>query len=188
MSNPQVRSADRVRIDVDVTGLIPIQGDHHISTWIFPPPESETSAEEVPFLFCIPGGTYTKAYWHLEVPGLPGYSFAEHLAAQGMLVIAVDNLGTGDSSRHPRAAELTPDVIAEANSAVVTELGRRATSGSLSEVLPPLRLGKTIGVGHSMGAMLTIFQQSLFNSFDAIVPLGYGCIGPIMEQPPEIGR
>jgi pimeloyl-ACP methyl ester carboxylesterase len=32
-----------------------------------------------------------------------------------------------------------------------------------------------------MGAMLAIFQQSLYKSFDAIAPLGYGTVGPIMS-------
>ncbi|SQD98944.1 hypothetical protein FMEAI12_5010005 [Parafrankia sp. Ea1.12] len=35
----------------------------------------------MPLLFCLPGGSYTKAYWHLEVPGRTGYSFGEHMAA-----------------------------------------------------------------------------------------------------------
>ena len=80
---------------VDVTDKVPLDGAHHVSTWVFPP---EGAQGPVPVLFCLPGGSYTKAYWHLEVPGRPGYSFGEHLAAMGMLVIAVDHLGVGDSS------------------------------------------------------------------------------------------
>src|SRR5438552_556126 len=106
-------------VDVDVTASVSLDGSHHISTWVFEPPRP---AARLPLLFCLPGGTYTKAYWHLEVPGRPGYSFGEHLADRGALVVAVDHLGTGDSSRHPRAVELTPEVVAGANAAVFTEL------------------------------------------------------------------
>jgi pimeloyl-ACP methyl ester carboxylesterase len=138
-------------------------------------------AERVPLLFCLPGGSYTKAYWHLEVPGHPGYSFGEHLAAQGMLVVAVDHLGTGESSRHRRAIDLTPEAVAGANAAAFAEILPRAEKGSLLPGLGPLTPGPSVGVGHSMGAMLAIYQQSLHRSFDAIAPLGYGTVGTIMS-------
>ena len=96
---------------VDVSGSVALDGSHRLSAWVFPP---EHVDGPVPLLFCLPGGSYTKAYWHLEVPGRPGYSFAEHLARAGMLVVAVDHLGVGESSRHSRAIDLTPEVIAAA--------------------------------------------------------------------------
>ena len=166
------------RIDLDVSAAVPIDGRHHIAAWVFGPPEP---VDRVPLLFCMPGGSYTKAYWHLEVPGHPGYSFAEHLAAKGMLVVAIDHLGTGESSRHPRAIDLTPEVVAGANAAAFSEVVRRAEKGSLAGNLGPLTVGPTVAVGHSMGAMLAIYQQSLHRSFDAIAPLGYGTIGPIID-------
>jgi pimeloyl-ACP methyl ester carboxylesterase len=49
-----------------------------------------------------------------------------------------------------------------------------------------MAVGPSVGVGHSMGAMLTIVQQSLFASFDAIAPLGYGTVGPI-TTPEQLG-
>ena len=163
---------------VDVSGSVKLDGNHHISMWVFPPDEIE---EKVPLIFCLPGGSYDKAYWHLEVPGHPGYSFAEHLARKGMLVVAVDHLGVGESSRHRRAIDLTPEVIAAANAAALNEIAARAADGTLAAGLPAVTLGSKVGVGHSMGAMLAIFQQSLFASFDAIAPLGYGTVGPIND-------
>ena len=105
-------------VTFDVTEAVPIDGRHHVSTWVFPPVDPSA---RVPVLCCLPGGSYTKAYWHLEVPGRVGYSFAEHMAARGMLVVAVDHLGTGESSHPPRAVDLTPSVVAGANAAVVRE-------------------------------------------------------------------
>ena len=167
-----------VTIEVDIRGAVPLEGRRHIAAWVFGPSEP---AERVPLLFCLPGGSYTRAYWHLEVPDHPGYSFAEHMAAKGMLVVAIDHIGTGDSSRHPRAIDLTPEVVASANAAAFSEVVRRAEKGSLAPGLGPLTLGPTVAVGHSMGAMLAIYQQSLHRSFDAIAPLGYGTVGPIMN-------
>jgi pimeloyl-ACP methyl ester carboxylesterase len=170
---------------VDVTGRVPIDGDHHVSTWVFTP---EPLEGPVPLLLCLPGGSYTKAYWHLEVPGRSGYSFGEHMAAKGMLVVAVDHLGTGESSRHPRAIELTPEVVAGANAAMLADALARAADGTLVPDVGPIEVSGTFGVGHSMGAMLAIFQQSLHGSFDAIAPLGYGTIGPIWDPAPELGK
>lgn len=165
-------------VEFDVSDAVPVDGRHRVSTWVFPP---SNPSERVPVLFCLPGGSYSKAYWHLEVPGHPGYSFAEHLAALGMLVVAVDHLGTGESSNEARAIDLTPAVVAGANAAVFAELLARAADGSLVSGVGPLAVGPTVGVGYSMGAMLAIFQQSLHRSFDAIAPLGYGTVGPIMS-------
>jgi pimeloyl-ACP methyl ester carboxylesterase len=169
--------ATPVSVVVDVTGRVPIEGEHHVTTWVFVPERREGP---VPLLFCLPGGTYTKAYWHLEVPGRSGYSFAGHMAAKGMLVVAVDHLGTGESSRHLRAVELTPDVVAGANAAALSDVLKRAGDGTLAGT-GPIDLSRTVGVGHSMGAMLAIFQQSLYGGFDAIASLGYGTIGPIVD-------
>src|SRR5262249_23252400 len=137
-------------VEIDVGDMVPLAGPHRLSTWVFPPREP---GERVPLLFCLPGGSYTKAYWHLEGPGHPRYSFAEHLAAQGMLVVAVDHLGTGESTPVARAIDLTPDVVAAANAAAFIEVIMRAEAGSLVSGLGPVAVGPTVGVGHSMGAM-----------------------------------
>ena len=172
-------------VTCEVTGRVPIEGEHHVAGWVFPPSQPVSSA---PLLCCLPGGSYTKAYWHLEVPGRPGYSFGEHLADQGMLVVALDHLGVGESSRHPRAVELTPDVVAAGNAAAFDDLVRRASDGTLIPGLGPLEITAKVGVGHSMGAMLAIFQQSLHASFDAIAPLGYGVTGPIIDFASDFGE
>ena len=48
-------------------------------------------------LICWPGGGYGRVYWDMQIPGHPGYSFAEHLTAQGFIVVAADHLGAGDT-------------------------------------------------------------------------------------------
>jgi hypothetical protein len=52
----------------------------------------------------------------------------------------------------------------------------------------PIEVSRTIGVGHSMGGRLAIYQQSLHGNFDAVAPLGYGTIGPIWDPAPELGK
>jgi pimeloyl-ACP methyl ester carboxylesterase len=172
-------------VTIDVTEHVPLgDGPHHVVASVYPP---ASVGDAVDVLFCLPGGTYTRAYWHLEVPGFAGYSFAEHLAADGFLVVTVDHLGTGDSSRHSRAVDLTPALVAQANAAAFDVIVQRVAAGTLVPGLGALDVRLKLAVGHSMGAMLAIFQQSLFGSFDAIAPLGYGTIGPIIQHSPEIG-
>src|ERR1700722_8173566 len=63
--------------------------------WVFAP---ESPANIRGAILCLAGGTYDKTYWHLEVAGYPGYSFAEHLVNRGYVVIALDHLGVGGST------------------------------------------------------------------------------------------
>jgi alpha-beta hydrolase superfamily lysophospholipase len=50
-------------------------------------------------LICWPGGSYSRTYWDMHIPGYAGYSFAEHMTAQGFVVFATDPLGVGVSSK-----------------------------------------------------------------------------------------
>jgi len=172
-------------VTIDVTGKIPLDGAHHLAGWVFAP---ETPEPRMPILCCLPGGSYSKAYWHLEVAGRTGYSFGQHMAGLGMLVVALDHINVGESSRHPRAVDLTPDVVAAVNAVAFSEILQRTADGTLVGEMDALDPGPRVGVGHSMGAMLTIFQQSLHRSYDAIAPLGYGTVGPIIDPTPELGR
>jgi pimeloyl-ACP methyl ester carboxylesterase len=128
-----------------------------IASWIFEP-----AAPARALLFAIPGGTYTKGYWHLEVPGRSGYSFAERMVAAGFVVAAVDNFGTGSSTRPPSGDDAGLVAMADANAAVAARLRSR---------FPDLSV---IGVGHSMGGALAVMQQARHRSFDYLAVLGYG--------------
>jgi pimeloyl-ACP methyl ester carboxylesterase len=128
-----------------------------IASWLFEPPSPARA-----LLFAIPGGTYTKGYWHLDVPGRPGYSFAERMVAAGFAVAAVDNFGTGSSTRPASGDDAGLVAMADANAAVAAQLRLR---------FPGLPV---IGVGHSMGGALAVLQQARHRSFDYLAVLGYG--------------
>jgi pimeloyl-ACP methyl ester carboxylesterase len=122
-----------------------------------------TSDQPKAVLICWPGGSYSRNYWDMHVDGYEGYSFAEHLAAKGFTVVAVDPLGVGDSSRPKDVDAVTIETMAAAASAAVQELKARFAVGGVP----------VIGVGHSLGACLTIVEQALFDSYDAVVNLGF---------------
>ncbi|MCA4761817.1 hypothetical protein KXD96_26485 [Mycobacterium sp. SMC-2] len=66
-----------ITLSLDVTGAIDSGEQLTQVVWVFLPDEP---AESLAALVCLPGGTYDKRYWHLEIDGHPGYSFGEHLA------------------------------------------------------------------------------------------------------------
>lgn len=110
-------------------------------------------------LVCLPGGTYTRAYWHFDVPGRAGYNFAEYAVQHGFSVVAIDPLGTGGSSRP--ACDIDLADIAAALAGATTKLDEH-TGGA----------GRPIVCAHSLGGYLAILQQAEFSSYAAMALLG----------------
>src|SRR5437762_3526342 len=103
-------------IRLDITGLANVPGDVEVAAAVFMPPALPVSDHPV-VVVAYPGGTYTWRYYHLEVPGRSGYSFAQHLAASGCVVVACDHIGIGASSPVPSAEALTADAVLAADRA-----------------------------------------------------------------------
>lgn len=129
----------------------------------------ERPAGDAVLLFCVPGMTYRKEYWDFG----PGYSFAAAAAAAGHVVVAVDNLGTGESSRPGDGESLSLAALAAANAEAAATAQALAAAGELLPGLPPLPAARTIGVGHSMGGGLVLLQQAARRSFAAIAVMGF---------------
>jgi pimeloyl-ACP methyl ester carboxylesterase len=157
-------------LSFDVTEAVASGETLSQAAWLFLPGDP-TRATAV--LVCLAGGTYDKRYWHLEVPGRRGYSFAEHLADQGYLVVALDHLGTGGSSDPQRSGSVGLRMLATGDAEAVAQVSARLRDGTLSQGLPPLRL-PVVGVGHSMGSCLTTMIAAQASPYDAVALLGYG--------------
>jgi len=108
-------------------------------------------------LYCLPGGGMSRRYFDLP---LAGYSMAEHLAAAGFVVVTIDHPGVGDSPGPEDGWSLVPAVVADADAAAVRDL--HAALG-----------GIPIGVGHSMGGMLTVTLQARHRLYAGLGLLGY---------------
>jgi hypothetical protein len=136
-----------------------------MSAWIFVPHDPIKG-----IVFCVPEDA--KASYHLLVPGFPEetYSFALFMAARGWLVIAVDPLGTGESTR----PTLTIEMLACANDAAFQQVMARLVEGSLDRCLPKMALPSiTVCVGHGKGAILALTQQARYRRYDALAVLGW---------------
>lgn len=112
-----------------------------------------------PVLVCLPGGTYNHRYFDLEVPDASRYSFAREMSARGFPVVAFDMLGTGDSSRPAHDVGLDDQGTAMA-----------AAVAQLPELIG--RNGPFVGVAHSMGGYVAMFQQAKHRSYAALAILG----------------
>lgn len=131
-------------------------------------------AGDRPLLVCLPGGTYTRGYWDLQLPGHPGYSFARTAAGEGFPVVTLDSLGTGGSTRPEREIALTDQAAAAAS--------------AVAQI--PEKLGLTtpaVAVGHSMGGYLAMLQQAASGSYAGLAILGTTnqAIGPL-NLPAEV--
>jgi len=163
------------RIGID--NALPGEDQLEIAVDIFLP-EARHLRPGVRVLFCQPGGALDKGYFNLTLAdGDTQFNFAARMSARGFVVIALDHLGVGSSSRPRDGFALTPAVLIAANARAVAVLCEQLRSGALHPDLPALRDFIAIGVGHSMGAMLTAMQQARYASYAAVALLGFGTRG-----------
>jgi pimeloyl-ACP methyl ester carboxylesterase len=151
-----------------VTGSAPAE----IAGWLFAPSRDEL-ASDVRVFVCLPGGSYTKAYYHLQVPGHPDYSMGENLAGKGHVVVALDPLGIGGSTVPKGEGQLLPAAITTATDAAARQALAGLRAGTLLPDLGPLPDLVSVGVGHSIGGMLVTVQQADHGTFDALAILGF---------------
>lgn len=142
-------------------------------------------SEPAALLICLPGGGMNRRFYDLRPPGDEAdlrFSFARQMNAQGFIVASVDHLGIGDSSRpqdgHALHADLLADAAARVRAAIVEQVKTH-----YGDALSGLR---TIGVGHSMGALITVLQQARHRSHHAIAVLGFSTRGLPEYVPPAM--
>jgi pimeloyl-ACP methyl ester carboxylesterase len=164
---PPVDDTSVTRVQLEVTGAAGLAGELHIGATVALPPGRDTG----PLLFCIPGGTYTREYYHPSNRALSDYSFVTALAARGLAVAAIDILGVGSSSKPADGMDVTLDTAVAANAAALGRLLERLTEGTLPG-LAKFDPTAIVGVGHSLGGMLVIAQQAL-TPFAGLAILGW---------------
>lgn len=158
--------------------LLPGEPALAVAADVFLPPHQSSRPVA---LFCLPGGALARGYYDLQAEG--EFSFAAAMAARGFIVVTLDPLGVGDSDRARDGFELTPDVVALANARAVAAVCTDLVAGRITGTpLPRLR---TIGVGHSMGAMLTVMQQAHHGAHAALALFGFTNRGLIAALSPE---
>jgi len=178
----------RVRADVDVSGY-GLTGLNQLAAEVLWSPESLTNRDtegnvrERIVLFCFPGGGMNRRYFDIPVPG---YSMATFLADRGHVVVLMDHPGVGESDVPEDPWQLTPRAVAEIDAYAVARLGATFAAGGIAD-LPAAPATRTIGVGHSMGAMLVAGQQAAAKPYDGLALLGHSGYGlPQVLTPEEL--
>lgn len=124
------------------------------------------SSKNTPLQVVVHGATYDHRYW--DAPEINGedYSYADYMVDQGYAVLAIDQLGAGESDQ-PYGYFLTLDETASGLHQVLASLrGRGNPTGVAYEQIAL--------VGHSNGALTAIYEESVYGSADALVTLGWG--------------
>lgn len=163
------------RLRISIGEPLPGEGPLEVAAEVFWPESGKLCAPAC-VMFCLPGGGVSKGYFDLGEPG-EGMSFAAAMTARGYVVVAIDHIGVGESSRPRDGFALTSEVVARCNAAAMERVSRDLRAGMLDRRLPPLPDFISLGVGHSMGAMLLILQQTARRDFSALMLFGFGASG-----------
>ncbi|MFJ5265563.1 hypothetical protein ACIQAC_34390 [Streptomyces sp. NPDC088387] len=163
-------SITRHAIAIDVTAAMPPERPTaepiHVNATVVADPDALPERPVV--VLAITGGTYHRRYWDLQPPGREGYSQAASLAACGIVFVACDYLGGGDSTRPDDGDFMTLEVAADASHMVYEQVRALAERGELTESLPPLLDATFIGIGQSLGGLISIIQQGKYGDYPAL--------------------
>jgi pimeloyl-ACP methyl ester carboxylesterase len=145
----------------EVAGHLYYQGSYHNRT----------------LLLALHGANYNHKYW--DVPAINGheYSFARYMAGRKYAVLAIDQLGTGESGK-PNGDLLTLDQTASAIHQVITQL--RAGSGGVGYAFE-----RVVTVSHSLGSINAVYEQGTYHDADAVVTTGMGHVPHAVPVPAE---
>jgi pimeloyl-ACP methyl ester carboxylesterase len=160
-----------VELVLDVSAGLPFDEPSFLAASVHLPDPDGRPPRAV--LICWPGGSYARAYWDMHVPGHTGYSFAEHMTARGFVVVAADHLGVGASSKPADGDRVNFETMSAAAASFVAQLREMLAAGSAElggRSLPSLPI---IGIGHSLGACLTVVAQARHRCYDAVALLGF---------------
>ncbi|MEP6869117.1 MAG: alpha/beta fold hydrolase, partial [Novosphingobium sp.] len=168
-------------IRIDVSGAIDVTSSQEIVGTVHLPDDFVPGTRQI-VLFIGPGGGYTRHYFDMRFPGHEGYSEAEYHTERGIVVVAIDHLGVGDSSPD-LIASLTIEQAADSNAAFVREVLRRMADGKLADDVAPIADPFVVGAGQSMGGGITVVMQARSAPYDAIIVLGKSVLHTVLPQP-----
>jgi pimeloyl-ACP methyl ester carboxylesterase len=130
-------------------------------------------------LLALHGANYNHKYW--DVPSINGheYSFARYMAERKYAVLAIDQIGAGESTRPADGDSVTLDQTASAIHQVITQL--RAGSNGVGYAFE-----RVVTVGHSLGSINAVYEQGTYHDADAVVTTGMGHVPHAIPVPQEL--
>jgi alpha-beta hydrolase superfamily lysophospholipase len=161
----------RFRVEIDVSAVTQALGEpaRMVTEVILPAGTDQPHA----LLVCIPGGGMNRQYFDLPAPDTePGASFAAAMVKEGFAVALLDPVGIGESTVPRDPYLLHPEIMAAANGAAARHLLHGLRQGTLRAGSPAWPSLKSIGVGHSFGALLTTIQEAADPMHCAVAIMG----------------
>lgn len=160
-----------VELAWDISHLTPSSAPATLTGSLFAPDTAFTPGQPVNLLVCLHGGSCSLQYYH--PPYLDhSYSFARFMTERHYLILALDNLGMGNSSQPEPEKHLSLDMIAAANDFATRQTATALLDGEWLDMSAHSTLSIS-GLGHSMGGMLGVYQQGRFQSFERLIVAGW---------------
>ena len=130
-------------------------------------------------LLAIHGANYNHKYWDVPVINGHEYSFARYMAEQKYAVLAIDQLGAGESTKPEDGDLLTLDETTSGIHQVITQLrsGQNAVGYAFEKV---------VTVSHSLGSINAVYEQGTYHDADAVVTTGMGHVEHKLPVPQEL--
>jgi pimeloyl-ACP methyl ester carboxylesterase len=131
-----------------------------------------------PLQVLVHGGTYNHKYW--DIPAINGnsYSYARFMAENGYALLAIDQLGDGESSK-PDGDFVTLNETASSIHQVLVQM--RGVNNPLGYAFQQIVL-----VGHSFGSINSILVQGVYHDADALVVTALGHVPHQLPIPSEL--
>jgi len=174
----------RAERTIDVTAAVGHDEPLQVTVTVAAPDATQLPSR--PFVvIATPGGTYHRRYWDLQPPGRSGFSQAEFLADRGVVFVACDYLGGGDSSRPDDGDFIGLEVQADAAHGVFHGVRDALAEGTLVDGLAPVADPTFVGIGQSLGGFITMIQQGKYADYPAVGIFGASprLIANTREQP-----
>jgi pimeloyl-ACP methyl ester carboxylesterase len=118
----------------------------------------------------VHGNTYDHRYWDAGRIDGHDYSYAQYMTERGYAILAMDLPGTGSSSK-PDGDSVDLDSVGRALTSVISIA--RQPGGPLDAVA-----GRVALVGHSLGAVVSIYTQASWQAADFLIATGVGALAP----------
>lgn len=148
-------------------------------------PDPETLPARPVVCFARPSSSYARGYYTCPLPG-PGAEQGAQSgfhAERGWIFVAIDTLGCNtEDAIDPEL--LGYPALAAAAHAMEQEILLRLANGLLLPGYPPVNQPVIIGIGHSLGGALAIYQQARHGSYDGVAVLGFSAVHSHPATPP----
>jgi pimeloyl-ACP methyl ester carboxylesterase len=164
--------ARQIELRIDVGNALALSEPAQVAVTVCLP---DAVPERAVVAFAKPGGGYSRAYFTSDLPGPAQGAQAAFHTARGWIFVAMDNLGSGDSSQHA-GDKLDFANCTAAAAAAEEEILLRLANGVLAPDLAPVLQPIRIGMGQSTGGSLAIVQQARYASYDGLVTLGFSAV------------